>query len=182
MFRMLGSEHRGDVVGCGGDFGRERGDMTHDDLKAAAAEAQKICRDAAPHIAQRKTITLLRTLAAYAAAMLDDNSHVAWCRYTDRTIVTCDSDAEGAFRVYRSQELRTADSERLARQVAELNRRYDRALAALRKIQKAYRRIGWEHGPTMEEAIDSVDAILTDEKIEADIESGRETAAGGEGE
>ena len=46
--------------------------MTHDDLKAAAAEAQKICRDAAPHIAQRKTITLLRTLADYAAAMLDE--------------------------------------------------------------------------------------------------------------
>ena len=27
MFRMLGSEHRGDVVGCGGDFGRSD-DMT----------------------------------------------------------------------------------------------------------------------------------------------------------
>lgn len=33
--------------------------------------------------------------------MSDDNSHVAWCRYTDRSIVTCDSDEENAFRVYR---------------------------------------------------------------------------------
>lgn len=67
----------------------------------------------------------------------------------------------------------TSDEHRLLRQVAELNRRYDRALIALRKIQKAYRRIGWEHGPTMEEAIDAVDAILTDERIEADIERGK---------
>ena len=64
----------------------------------------------------------------------------------------------------------TSDEHRLLRQVSELNRRYDRALIALRKIQKAYRRVGWEHGTTMEEAIDAVDAILTDEQIEADIE------------
>lgn len=29
------------------------------------------------------------------------DDYVAWCRYTGRSIVTCDSDAEGAFRVYR---------------------------------------------------------------------------------
>lgn len=29
------------------------------------------------------------------------DEHVAWCRYNGRTIVTCDSDAEGAFHVYR---------------------------------------------------------------------------------
>jgi hypothetical protein len=29
------------------------------------------------------------------------DSYVAWCRYTDKSIVTCDSDEEGAFRVYR---------------------------------------------------------------------------------
>jgi hypothetical protein len=27
--------------------------------------------------------------------------HVAWCRYSGNTIVTCDSDAPGAFKVYR---------------------------------------------------------------------------------
>jgi hypothetical protein len=31
-----------------------------------------------------------------------DDGYVAWCRYTGKTIVTCDSDAEGAFRVYRA--------------------------------------------------------------------------------
>lgn len=34
-----------------------------------------------------------------AKPVVDD--YVAWCRYTNTTIVTCDSDAEGAFRVYR---------------------------------------------------------------------------------
>lgn len=28
--------------------------------------------------------------------------HVAWCRYTASTIVTCDSNDRGAFRVYRA--------------------------------------------------------------------------------
>lgn len=33
--------------------------------------------------------------------MNDTDDYVAWCRYTDKSIVTCDSDDEGAFRVYR---------------------------------------------------------------------------------
>ena len=33
-----------------------------------------------------------------------DDDYVAWCRYAKRTIVTCDSDAEGAFRVYRRSQ------------------------------------------------------------------------------
>lgn len=35
---------------------------------------------------------------------MDDDNYVAWCRYTDRTIVTCDSNEEGAFRVYRRSD------------------------------------------------------------------------------
>ena len=31
------------------------------------------------------------------------DNYVAWCRYTGTTIVTCDSDAQGAFRVYRRE-------------------------------------------------------------------------------
>lgn len=38
---------------------------------------------------------------AVARRETEKASYVAWCRYTDKTIVTCDSDAEGAFRVYR---------------------------------------------------------------------------------
>jgi hypothetical protein len=30
-----------------------------------------------------------------------EDNYVAWCRYTGRSIVTCDSDSDGAFRVYR---------------------------------------------------------------------------------
>ena len=30
-----------------------------------------------------------------------DEDYVAWCRYTEHSIVTCDSDAPGAFKVYR---------------------------------------------------------------------------------
>lgn len=33
-----------------------------------------------------------------------NDNYVAWCRYTDRTIVTCDSNEEGAFRVYRRSD------------------------------------------------------------------------------
>ncbi len=29
------------------------------------------------------------------------DDHVAWCRWNGRTYVTCDSDADGAFKVYR---------------------------------------------------------------------------------
>ena len=29
------------------------------------------------------------------------SNHVAWLRYTERNIVVCDSDAPGAFKVYR---------------------------------------------------------------------------------
>ncbi len=30
-----------------------------------------------------------------------DDEYVAWCRYTNTTIVTCDSNSDNAFRVYR---------------------------------------------------------------------------------
>ena len=30
-----------------------------------------------------------------------EEDYVAWCRYTEHSIVTCDSDAPGAFKVYR---------------------------------------------------------------------------------
>lgn len=36
-----------------------------------------------------------------AAIPEGNGDYVAWCRYTERSIVTCDSDAPGAFRVYR---------------------------------------------------------------------------------
>lgn len=32
---------------------------------------------------------------------LSKMEHVAWCRYSGNTIVTCDSTDEGAFKVYR---------------------------------------------------------------------------------
>ncbi len=50
-----------------------------------------------------------------------ENKYVAWCRYTDKSIVTCDSDAEGAFRVYRH-----ADSNRV-----HLLEKYEAAVHAL---------------------------------------------------
>lgn len=37
--------------------------------------------------------------------------HVAWCRYTERSIVTCDSDAIGAFRVYRQTQWKSGDGD-----------------------------------------------------------------------
>lgn len=55
------------------------------------------------------------------------------------------------------------------RAVAEMNRRYVRALKTLRLAKRALRRHGFEDGPTAEEAIDAIEAILTDERIEASI-------------
>lgn len=49
------------------------------------------------------------------------DTYVAWCRYTDKTVVTCGSDAEGAFRVYRH-----ADSSRV-----HLLEKYEAAVHAL---------------------------------------------------
>jgi hypothetical protein len=34
-----------------------------------------------------------------------EDCYVAFCRYTKRTIVTCDSDAPGAFKVYRWRDI-----------------------------------------------------------------------------
>lgn len=42
--------------------------------------------------------------------MTETDDYVAWCRYTATTIVTCDSDAENAFKVYRR-----GDSETMAK-------------------------------------------------------------------
>lgn len=37
----------------------------------------------------------------------DDKDYVAWCRYTENgSIVTCDSDAPKAFKVYRHEHVR----------------------------------------------------------------------------
>ena len=33
----------------------------------------------------------------------ETDDYVAWCRYTGTTIVTCDQDALGAFKVYRRE-------------------------------------------------------------------------------
>ena len=35
------------------------------------------------------------------APIAGEGDYVAWCRYTEHSIVTCDSDAPGAFKVYR---------------------------------------------------------------------------------
>ena len=42
--------------------------------------------------------------------MTETDDYVAWCRYAATTIVTCDSDAENAFKVYRR-----GDSETMAK-------------------------------------------------------------------
>lgn len=61
----------------------------------------------------------------------DPDDYVAWCRFTGKTIVTCDSDAPGAFKVYRISainekwawlEFVAADRGVLAARVAELER------------------------------------------------------------
>jgi hypothetical protein len=53
-------------------------------------------------------------------------NYVAWCRYTTESIVTCDSDAQGAFKVYRWPASRIRD---LEGQIKQLNLLYMQALA-----------------------------------------------------
>lgn len=54
---------------------------------------------------------LLMELQQTQSRQLQNGDYVAWCRYTATTIITCDSDAENAFRVYR----RTDDPDTMAK-------------------------------------------------------------------
>ena len=43
----------------------------------------------------------MRKLCVQPAPIAGEEDYVAWCRYTEHSIVTCDSDDPGAFKVYR---------------------------------------------------------------------------------
>ena len=49
------------------------------------------------------------------------DDYVAWCRYSGKSIVTCDSDAEGAFRVYRRSDAATIEDLERQRNFLEQN-------------------------------------------------------------
>lgn len=60
-------------------------------------------------------------------------------------------------------------NDQIRKQNQELKRRYDRALRALKVAKKALNRYGWQDGPTDNEALDAIDAILHDERVEKAI-------------
>lgn len=65
--------------------------------------------------------------------------------------------------------------------LAEMDRKYKRALKTLRLAKRALNRFGYEDGPTDSEVIDVIVGILTDERIEKEIaKKTRETRSGGD--
>lgn len=65
--------------------------------------------------------------------------------------------------------------------LAEMDRRYKRALKALRLAKRAFNRFGYEDGPTDSEVIDVIVGILADERLEKEIaRKSRETRSDAE--
>lgn len=63
---------------------------------------------------------------------MNNDNYVAYCRYNDHTVVTCDSTDKGAFKVYKESELTKAFEEGQACQaILELAAR-DRFIASLK--------------------------------------------------
>lgn len=52
-------------------------------------------------LAEKEVVDAVRLLLR---VMPNEDDHVGWLRWNGRTYVTCDSDADGAFRVYRLRD------------------------------------------------------------------------------